>query len=87
MLCWLNGMFNGTSVLFCNFAGFKNLQNPRKQLVQMILGKEVPRQPWLEGLGTDGASAGADPLHLSCDCFPLKSRSGSKKNQTEMFSA
>lgn len=27
--------------------GYENSQNPRQQLVQMLTGKEVPRQPCL----------------------------------------
>ena len=64
---------------FAILTGYENLQNPRKQLVQMIPGKEAPRESWIEGWGTDEASASAEPLPLSCYCFPLKSRSGSKK--------
>lgn len=47
VLCWFNCMFNGSFVLSAILTGYENSQNPRQQLVQMLTGKEVPRQPCL----------------------------------------
>lgn len=78
-------MFNSTFVLSAILAGYKNLQNPRKQLVQMISGKEVPIQTLLEGR----RPMGPQQVQTLCLCLAttfLSSAEVVPKNQIEMFS-
>lgn len=65
--------------------GYKNLQNPRKQRMQMIPGREVPRQPWLLGWGL----MGPQQVQTLCLCLATAFLSRAEvvpKSQIEMFS-